>query len=132
MSQVLDIRRKTAQERLRSDHIDLLQQLENYARENKELSDEIKRLEKQQDINHGPQNNSENSTLCDINISVKYEELILSLNDTIQLQQNELKTLQTSHCIVLKASKDRIKVHNFQTFFTLNLKNLGFARTSRF
>lgn len=132
MSQVLDIRRKTAQERLRSDHIDLLQQLENYARENKELSDEIKRLEKQQDINHSPQNNSENSTSCDINISVKYEELMLSLNDTIQLQQNELKTLQTSHCIVLKASKDRIKVQKFQTFFTLNLRNLGFARTSRF
>jgi hypothetical protein len=112
MSHVLELRRKTAQERLRSDHIDMIYQLENYSKENALLNDEIKRLElviSNFNINKSKPD-SNNDIGEDIISKTFHEEEISKLHEVIRCQQNEIKTLQTSSLLAHKSNQSQIQV----------------------
>lgn len=99
MSHVLDIRRRTAQERLRNDHIDLLYQLESLSKENTQLLNSIQQLEQQLELlatkpspHPHPQVELESEATDDKN---KY----LKLQNDYQLLENKLKTINTTMSI---------------------------------
>lgn len=99
MSHVLDIRRRTAQERLRNDHIDLLYQLESLSKENTQLLNSIQQLEQQLELlatkpspHPHPQVELESGAADDKN---KY----LKLQNDYQLLENKLKTINTTMSI---------------------------------
>jgi hypothetical protein len=96
MSHVLEIRRRTAQERLRGDHIDLLFQLENCHRENDALTLEVNRLLEKLS------NNENNAIAHPVQVeyggqdSISIEE---NLKEEIIGLKNEIKIMKTSFSI---------------------------------
>jgi predicted nucleic acid-binding Zn-ribbon protein len=103
-SHVLDIRRRTAQERLRSDHIELFYQLEGLQKENDDLISYIKQLEKQlEDVQNLKTRDDEEKNMIpraraevDISNNEIASEEIKRLQKEIHRLENELKTFKTS------------------------------------
>jgi predicted RNase H-like nuclease (RuvC/YqgF family) len=99
MSHVLDIRRRTAQERLRNDHIDLLYQMESLSKENNQLLAYIQELEKQLELSTNSQQQKEaklqTSEIKSQNIKETNDDFV-KLQKDYNLLENELKTLKTT------------------------------------
>jgi predicted nuclease with TOPRIM domain len=96
MSHVLDIRRRTAQERLRNDHIDMLYQMETLSKENSELLSYIQRLEQQLESATKSQQQPQTKDVASQEIKEKRNDEFIKLQKDYQLLENELKTLKTT------------------------------------
>lgn len=106
MSHVLEIRKRTAEERLRGDHIEMMFQLQQANDVIEDLLKQIKHLE-QQDL-------VKNSAFEKVQ-DCGHQQEIDNMRSEILSLQSELKTLKTASQINAKTRKDIAKVsaHSF-------------------
>ena len=115
MSHVLDIRSRTAQERLRGDHIELLFLLETANEENDNLWTEVKRLEGIiADMSKGVKESTNSvppeSTVESTTHSCGHDGEIDSLQSQVSSLQNEVKTLRSSKSLTEKSHMRLLQV----------------------
>jgi hypothetical protein len=107
-SHVLDIRKKTAQERLRGDHIDLLYQLEDATKLNDRYEKEIEQLKKLLEESKKPDSVvivEESGEIIDGHLRT-IEALQGSLTDLT----TEIKTMKTKEVLAQKSHQKQLEV----------------------
>lgn len=107
-SHVLDIRKKTAQERLRGDHIDLLYQLEDATKLNDRYEKEIEQLKKLLEESKKPDSVvivEESGEIIDGHLRT-IETLQGSLTDLT----TEIKTMKTKEVLAQKSHQKQLEV----------------------
>ena len=107
-SHVLDIRRKTAEERLRSDHIDMMYHLEEAIKLNEQYEKEIDLLKQQLEEAVKPE--KEIVIKEDGDIIQGHVKTIEVLQNTITDMTNVMKTLKTKEALNQKAHQSEIEV----------------------
>jgi glucose-6-phosphate-specific signal transduction histidine kinase len=112
MSHVLEIRKRTAEERLRGDHIEMMYQLQQANDLIEDLLKQIKVLELKVD---GKSPVIEEPQDCG------HRQEIESLQSEVLSLQSELKTLKTVSQMNEKSRKDMVKV----VMFRLHARNLN-------
>mmetsp|Transcript_24646 Transcript_24646/g.45943 ORF Transcript_24646/g.45943 Transcript_24646/m.45943 type:complete len:385 (+) Transcript_24646:90-1244(+) len=106
-SHVLDIRKKTAQERLRGDHIELLYQLEDATKLNDRYEKEIELLKQQLADSHKPESVivvEESGEIIDGHVRT-----IESLQESLAELTTEVKTMKTKEVLSQKSFKKKIE-----------------------
>ena len=103
-SHVLEIRKRTAEERLRGDHIDMMYQLQDAQDEIDNLHNEVKRLENL--LEGKPPGGITDTPSQDCG----HESTILALQEEVLAFQSELKTIKTASMINEKSRKSMAKV----------------------
>lgn len=105
---VQDIRKKTAQERLRGDHIDMLYQLEDAMKLNDQHEKEIDRLKEMLAMSEKPDTQvvvTESGEIIDGHLKT-----IETLQSTLSDLTNEVKTMKTKGVLTLKSHKKEVEV----------------------
>lgn len=106
-SHVLDIRKKTAQERLRGDHIELLYQLEDATKLNDRYEKEIEILKQQLADSHKPESVivvEESGEVIDGHVRT-----IESLRESLAEMTTEVKTMKTKEVLSQKSFKKKLE-----------------------
>ena len=125
--QVLELRRITTHERLRANHIEVLETLQITVNENNELREKIQRLESQE----APVNDNSFSSSCLAEHALimqrvrDQEEEINYLKESLSRERAENKTLKTSYGLKLTGMENTIHVLTGKSlYFSVKLTSL--------